>query len=255
MSPQVVLGLVFVLLMGCPPATARADDAMSPAIRIHIAGDSTAAEKENDPPNPEYGWGQMLPRFLRDDAVVVNRARNGRSTRSFLAEGLWQELIDSLHAGDWVIIQFGHNDEKVQDPKRHAAPWSEYTENLRRFVREVRERGAHPILCTPVARRKWDERGVLVETHGEYPDAVRTLARLESVPLVDMLALTRGLEEAHGVEGSRRLHLWIPAGAYARKPEGWQDDTHFSAYGADRVAGLFVQEVLRQELPLVAWLR
>lgn len=225
------------------------------APRIHIAGDSTAADKPVTPPNPEHGWGQLLPRYFRESVTVVNHAQNGRSTKSFIDEGRWQSLVDALRPGDWVIIQFGHNDEKSQDPRRYTTPRGEYTDNLRRFVREVRERGANPVLCTPVARRKWDEAGALVETHGEYPDAVRDLSRAEDVPLFDLLELTRALEQAHGVEGSKQLHLWIPSGVYKRKPDGWQDDTHYSAYGADRVAGLVVQEVLRQQLPLKDWLK
>ena len=154
-----------------------------------------------------------------------------------------------------MLIQFGHNDEKSQDPDRFAAAWGDYTANLRRFVHDVRARGAFPVLLTPVARRRWDDAGVLVETHGDYPAAVRALARADGVPLIDMLALTRALEEAHGMEGSKRLHLWIPAGVYARRPDGWADDTHYSACGAERVAALVVQEILRQQLPLQDRLR
>jgi lysophospholipase L1-like esterase len=247
--------LLLVLALAAGPAPGPAAPVQDPAPRIHIAGDSTAADKETTPANPERGWGQMLPRFLRDPGMVVNHARNGRSTRSFLAEGRWQALVDALRPGDWVLIQFGHNDAKAEDPVRHAAPRGEYTDTLRRFVREVRGRGAHPVLCTPVARRSWDEAGTLRETHGDHPAAVRDLARAEGVPLLDLLALTRTLEASHGVEGSRRLHLWIPAGAYARKPDGWQDDTHYSAYGAERVAALVIEEILRQRLPLQAWVR
>lgn len=245
-----------MLLLALTAATGvSASDTPMSAPRIHIAGDSTAADKETVPPNPEYGWGQMLPAFLRDPAMVVNHAQNGRSTKSFIDEGRWQKLVDALQPGDWVIIQFGHNDEKDQDPRRFTTPQGEYTDNLRRFVRDSRGRGAHPILCTSVARRLWDEQGRLVETHGDYPDAVRAVARAEDVPLFDLLALTRGLEEAHGVEGSKRLHLWIPPGTYERKPEGWKDDTHYSAYGAGRVAALVVQEILRQQLPLQDWVK
>jgi len=233
------------------PGTAQA-----PAPRIHIAGDSTAADKDLDPPTPERGWGQVLPRFLREPGMVVNHAMNGRSTRSFISEGRWQALVDALRPGDWVIIQFGHNDEKSHDPARYTTPRGEYTDNLRRFVHDVRGRGAHPILCTSVARRAWDEAGrSLVETHGDYPDAVRELARAEGVVFFDMLALTRALEEAHGVEGSKRLHLWIPPGGDPHKPKGWQDDTHYSEYGAERVAALVVQEILRQQLPLKDWVK
>jgi lysophospholipase L1-like esterase len=223
--------------------------------RIHIAGDSTAADKPTTPPNPERGWGQALPEYLTEPGMIVNHATNGRSTKSFLNEGRWQRLLDALLPGDWVMIQFGHNDQKSEDPSRYTDPDGEYTGNLRRFVTDVRTRGCHPILCTPVARRAWEEQGVLLETHGAYPEAVRALARAEGVPLLDMLLLTRALEEAHGVEGSKRLHLWIPAGMYERKPDGWRDNTHYSAYGASRVAALVVQEILRQQLPLQVWVR
>lgn len=254
---SIMTGLLLVVLgsLGLTASAWPARAAEAGAPRIHIAGDSTAAAKDRGAPNPEYGWGEMLGRYFREAVTVVNHAQNGRSTRSFIAEGRWQALVDALQPGDWVLIQFGHNDEKAQDPERFAAPWGDYTDNLGRFVRDVRARGGFPVLLTPVARRKWDDAGILVETHGDYPAAVRALARAEGVPLIDLLALTRALEEAHGVEGSKRLHLWIPAGAYARRPDGWADDTHYSAYGAERVAALVVQEILRQQLPLQAALR
>lgn len=213
------------------------------------------ADKPHDPPNPEHGWGELLPRYLRDPAAVINYATNGRSTKSFIDEGRWQKLVDALQPGDWVIIQFGHNDEKSQDPKRYAAPRGDYQKNLRRFIAEVRAKGATPVLATSVARRKWDAAGKLLDTHGDYPAAMREVAEAEKVPLLELNRLTTVLEEGHGVEGSKRLHLHIPAGAYTRKPDGWKDDTHFSAYGADRVAALAVQEILRLQLPLAEWLK
>lgn len=225
------------------------------APHLHLAGDSTMADKPVDPPNPEHGWGQLLPRFFREPAMIVNHAVNGRSTKSFLDEGRWQKLVDALQPGDWVIIQFGHNDEKSEDPKRYAAPRGAYQDNLRRFVADVRARGANPVLATPVARRKWSDAGELVDTHGDYPDALRAVADAEKVPLLELNRLTAALEAGHGVEGSKRLHLHFPAGAYARKPEGYRDDTHYSAYGAERVAALAVQEILRLQLPLAAELQ
>lgn len=227
----------------------------TPPPHLHLAGDSTMADKPVDPPNPEHGWGQLLPRFFRDPAMVVNHAVNGRSTRSFLDEGRWQQIVDALQPGDWVIIQFGHNDEKSEDPKRYAAPHGAFQDNLRRFVRDVRAKGANPVLATPVVRRAWDDVGHLRDTHGEYPEAVRAVADEEKVPLLELNALTTALVSGHGVEGSKKLFLWIPASAYQRKPEGWQDNTHFSAYGAERVAALAVQEMLRLQLPLAQWLR
>lgn len=235
------------LLSGAAPAPA--------APRLHLAGDSTMADKPLDPPNPERGWGQLLPRFFRDPGIVVNHAVNGRSTKSFIDEGRWQKLVDALQPGDWVIVQFGHNDEKSEDPKRHAAPRGAYQDNLRRFVTDVRAKGATPVLATPVARRKWNDAGELVDTHGDYPDALRAVAAETGTPLLELNGLTAALEAGHGVEGSKRLHLHLPAGAYARKPEGYRDDTHFSEYGAERVAALAVQEILRLQLPLAAELK
>jgi len=229
--------------------------ALAAGPRLHLAGDSTMADKPHDPPNPEYGWGELLPEFFRDPGTVVNYATNGRSTKSFIDEGRWQKLVDALRPGDWVIIEFGHNDEKQEDPQRYAAPRGAYSDNLKRFVADVRARGANPILATPTARRKWDDQGRLVDTHGDYPSAVRAVAAGEHVPLLEMNRLTAALEEGHGVEGSKRLHLWIPAGAYARKADGWKDDTHYSNYGARRVAALAVQEIIRLQLPLADELR
>jgi lysophospholipase L1-like esterase len=213
------------------------------------------ATKERATPNPEYGWGELLPRYFRDPAGVVNHAVNGRSTKSFLAEGRWQRLLDALAPGDWVIVQFGHNDEKRQDPARFTEPRGEFAANLHRFIADVRAKGAHPVLASPVARRVWSADGAhVVDTHGAYVAAVREVAAREAVPLLELNALTAALEEAHGVEGSKRLHLWIAPGVFARHPEGRHDDTHYSRYGAERVAALAVQEIIRLQLPLADWL-
>lgn len=232
-----------------------AEGADSSAPRVFLIGDSTMADKPIDPPNPEHGWGQLLPRYFVDPSMIRNHAVNGRSTKSFIDEGRWQAVLDELQPGDWVIIQFAHNDEKSENPKLYAAPRGAYADNLRRFVRETRKHGAHPIIATPVMRRRWNEAGEFYDTHGEYPDAGRAVAAAEDVPLLELHRLTQQLIEGHGPAGSKRLFLWIPAGKYGRKPEGYEDDTHFSAYGADRVAALAVQEIIRLGLPLQNWLR
>ena len=225
--------------------------AQLPAVpRVHLAGDSTMADKPTDPPNPEHGWGQLLPKFFKEPVTIVNHAANGRSTRSFITEGRWQKLLDGLRPGDWVVIQFAHNDEKIFPNAR-----GEFQDNLRRFVSDVRAKKANPILATPCARRLFDEVGKLVDTHGDYPDAVRAVAAEAKVPLLEMSNLTAALEAGHGPEGSKRLHLWIAPGLYQRQPEGYQDNTHYSAYGAERVAALAVQEIIRLRLTLADWLR
>lgn len=230
----------------------RGAEAGPPA--VYLIGDSTLADKPTDPPNPEHGWGQLFPRYFSDPTMIRNHAINGRSTKSFIDEGRWQTVLDELQPGDWVIMQFAHNDEKSEDPMRYTAPHGAYADNLRRFIRETREHGANPIVATPVMRRRWNDAGEFYDTHGEYPDAARQVAAEEDVPLLEMHRLTQTLIVDHGPEGSKRLFLWIPPGAYGRQPEGYQDDTHFSAYGADRVAALAVQEIIRLQLPLKAWL-
>ena len=206
--------------------------------------------KPTTPPNPEHGWGQLFPRFFTDPTMIVNYAANGKSTRSFIAEGRWQKLVDALQPGDWVIIQFAHNDEKIFPNAR-----GEFQENLRGFVADVRAKGANPLLATPCARRAWDETGHLINSHGDYPEALRAVAVETKVPLLELNQLTTGLEQGHGIEGSKLLHLWIPAGVYSRQAAAYEDNTHYSAYGAERVAALAVQEIIRLKLPLVNWVR
>ena len=242
-------------LLGLAPVIRADETAPAPAPVLHLVGDSTMADKPVDPPNPEHGWGQMLPLLFPMRGRVRNYAVNGRSTKSFIDEGRWQKVSDALHPGDCVIIQFGHNDEKSDDPARYAAPDGGYRANLTRFVREARAKGATPILATPVARRRWDAAGQLVDTHGAYPEAMRAVADAEKVPLLELNRLTAELEKAHGPEGSKRLHLWIEPGVYTRKPEGYKDDTHYSAYGATAVATLAVREMIRLGLPPADWLK
>jgi lysophospholipase L1-like esterase len=223
-------------------------------VRVYLAGDSTMAEKLAEK-RPETGWGERLGEYFRaDEVVVVNRARNGRSTRTFLSEGLWHSIADSLLPGDWVLIEFGHNDSSKDKPDRYTTP-AEYRANLLRFVAETRGKGATPLLLTPVPRRKFDRGGALVDTHGEYPDIVRDVATREGVPLVDMQALGAGALRALGPDSSRRLFLQLPPGAHPNYPAGISDDTHFSPEGAALMASLFVGRLRELQLPLGTRLR
>ena len=245
--------LLSVAAHGAVPNPAPTSSMAMP--KLHLIGDSTMANKPTDPPNPEHGWGQLLSKVFQEPTMVVNYAMNGRSTKSFIDEGRWKEVVDALQAGDWVIIQFAHNDEKRENPAVFAEARGAYQENLRRFISESRAKQANPILATPIVRRSWDAAGHLVETHGDYPEAMRAVATAEKVPLLEMNKLSAAMVEGHGVEGSKRIYLWIQPGAYARQPAGWQDNTHFSAYGAERVAALAVQELIRLQLSLADWLR
>jgi DNA sulfur modification protein DndE len=223
------------------------------APRVYLAGDSTMANKPLD--LPERGWGMALGDFLGDPAMVQNHAMNGRSTKSFIDEGRWEKIATALAAGDFVIIQFAHNDEKKEDPKRYADPATTFRDNLRRFIRETRAKQATPILATPVCRRKFDATGKLVDTHGAYPDAVRAVAREENVALLDLTVATAAWLQAAGDEPSKNFFMWIAPGSHPKIPEGRKDDTHFVAAGAEAVAGLAVQSIRTQNLPLARWLK
>jgi len=223
-------------------------------ITLHMIGDSTMANKPLLPANPERGWGQMLHMYFKDSVRVENYAQNGRSSRSFIAEGRWDKVLAALRTGDFVIVQFGHNDEKTNDVSRGTAPFGEYTTNLIRFIRETREHKATPILATPTARRKFNESGTLTNSHGAYPEAVRKVADLEKVPLLELCTATEKLLQQLGPESSKRLFDWIPAGEFASDSKKQEDDTHFNAYGASRVCDLAVVEIEAEIPELAAYL-
>ena len=233
--------------------TAPLFSAPSAAPRVFMIGDSTMANKPLD--LPERGWGMAMGDFLTAPGMVQNHAVNGRSTKSFIDEGRWAKVVAELKAGDFVIIQFAHNDEKKEDPKRYTDPATAFRDNLRRFIRETRAKGASPILATPVCRRKFDSHGKLVDTHGAYPKAVRVVAKEEKVPLLDLERATAKWLQATGDEASRKFFMWIEPGAHPRIPEGRKDDTHFVAAGANAVAGFAAAEIRAQNLPLAKWLK
>ncbi|MDQ8184348.1 pectate lyase [Pelagicoccus sp. SDUM812002] len=217
---------------------------------LYLVGDSTMADKPR-PTNPEKGWGQLLREYTLAPLRVDNHAVNGRSTKSFLDEGRWEDVLDRLKTDDWVLIQFGHNDEKEHKPAVYAEARTDYRRNILRMIEETRARGAHPILATSVARRKWDKSGErMVRTHGDYPLVVRQVANEQDVPLLEMEKLTTQLGESKGVEGSKKLHLWFEPGELAIEPEGLSDNTHYSWDGAREVAALAIAEMRRLELPI-----
>ena len=210
---------------------------------IHLMGDSTMAEKDLPKAGAERGWGMMFQNFLDPSAVtVVNYAQNGRSTKSFIDLGLWDKVLDAVQEGDYVFIQFGHNDAKESDPARYAAPWGAYQENLRLFVDGVRSKGATPVLLTPVARR-WFKDGVLDRNcHTDYPAAMKAVAEEKGVPLLDITTPTLDWLEALGDEASE---------AYFMISTGKNDNTHTVASGARKVTEI-VCDAIRSQLPAVA---
>lgn len=202
---------------------------------LHIAGDSTAAQKYADAA-PETGWGMALPFFLRKDLCVANHAVNGRSSKSFVDEGRLAAVLEVIRPGDLLLVQFGHNDEKENDPTRYTEPWTTYQDHLRQYVEGARAHGARPVLATPVERRRFDAGGSAVPTHGDYPAAMRALARKERVALLDIEALSPALWQRLGAEETKVYFNWTATE---------QDNTHFNPPGAIAVARLVARELLR----------
>jgi lysophospholipase L1-like esterase len=223
-------------------------------IRIFLIGDSTMADKPLID-NPECGWGEVLPLFFSDDVVIENHAKNSRSTKSFIDEGRWQAIVEKLQAGDYVFIQFGHNDSKISDSTRYAAPQTAYRQNLLKFIREAREKNAIPVLLTPVNRRKFDATDKFIDQHGEYPGVVREIAQQEKVPLIDLHAKSQMLFEQLGPEETKKFFLWIRPGIYNTIVQGKEDNTHFTKYGAVKIAGLVIEGLRQLDLPLAQYIK
>lgn len=221
-------------------------------ITVHLAGDSTMADKQANKA-PETGWGTAFKTLVNENATVVNYAQNGRSTKSFINEGRWQKLVDNVQEGDWVFIQFGHNDEKVDKPAV-GTTLEEYKANLTRFVNDVRAKKGFPVLFTPVMRRSIQD-GVFINSHGLYPDAVKEVAAQLNVPLVDMLSKSKVLLEKTGIEESKKFYLIGDSTAWANYPKGVTDNTHFQTQGAQAMAQLVVAAIKEQDLPLKAYLK
>jgi len=221
-------------------------------VRIFIAGDSTAATYPQEQ-EPMAGWGQMIGRLFGPEVEVVNEARCGRSSKSFIAEGHLQRIEEAIGAGDYLMIQFGHNDQKP-DEERHTEPETTYPEHLARYIELAVAKNAQPVLLTSVERRHFDEAGELTPSHGAYPDAMRKLARERGVPLLDLCPRTQELYRSLGPENSKRLFVWLKPNEHPNYPDGVQDDTHFNEDGAAQVAALVAEEIRKSDLPLKEYL-
>lgn len=217
-------------------------------ITIYMIGDSTMANKPYDKGNPEKGWGQVFPLYFKEGIKIENHAMNGRSSKSFRDEGLWDVVLEKIKPGDYVIIEFGHNDQKEKSPQRYSAPDTDYRNNLQRYIQDTRAKGGTPILATPIMRRRFDENGQFYDTHGRYSEVVREVAAAENVPLLDLHKKTEQLLKDYGEERSKALFLHILPGEYASLPKGKEDDTHLSAYGAFKVCDLAIEEI-KQSVP------
>lgn len=209
---------------------------------IYYIGDSTVAVNKIHT-YPQTGMAQALPLYLKEEVQVVSLAKNGRSTKSFLDEGRFVPAQQRMQAGDFLFIQFGHNDEK-EDPARHTDAEGSFRDNLRYFIREARSRGAQPLLITPIARRLFDEQGNFRPgSHGAYPEAVRMVGAEENVPVADLTALTEAFLSQLGDALSKPLFVWP------------KDNTHLKVEGAVQMAGFLAQELARLGAPYDALLQ
>lgn len=214
---------------------------------VYTIGDSTMADKNLEGENPERGWGQMLPGFLTEAVRVENHAVNGRSTKSFIDEGRWDVVVEKIRPGDYVFIQFGHNDQKP-DEARHTDAGSTFDANLSRFIAETRAKGGHPVLFTSIVRRHFDSQEKLIDTHGDYLTATRRVADTTQTPLIDLNTLTHQWIEELGDEASRPYFMWVAAHTVPAMPEGKEDNTHLNVAGGRKVAAM-VATVLKEEFP------
>lgn len=210
--------------------------------RIYIAGDSTAASYPPEQ-SPMAGWGQMLGEFLTDEVMVCNEASCGRSSKSFMDEGRLKPIAENIRQGDYLFIQFGHNDEKPE-AERHTDPFTTYLDHLLQYIAAARKKEATPVLFTSVARRHFNEAGELIPTHGDYPTAMKKLASEQKVLLIDMEAKTDALYRSLGPEDSKQLFVWLKPGEHPNYPKGVQDNTHFNEQGAREVAKIVVSQLI-----------
>lgn len=218
-------------------------------ITIYLIGDSTMADKQVKA-YPEAGWGMPFKHFFDSSVIVSNHAQNGRSTRTFLEENRWKPVVDNLKQGDYVFIQFGHNDEVKT--KKSYTPEKEFRQNLIKYVRETKAKKANPILLTPVARRKFDTSGKIEETHAIYSAIVREVATELKVPLIDLDRKSQSLLQELGPENSKFLFNHLRPGEHPNYPEGKEDDTHFNELGARKIAQLVLAEIKSLNLDLAA---
>lgn len=226
-------------------------EARNPIV-VYLAGDSTVCDQEN---SPYAGWGQALGCFFKKGVSISNHAYSGRSSKSFIEEGRLAKILENIKEGDYLFIQFGHNDQK--DDKRYTEANTTYKIMLKVYIDEARKRGAVPVLVTPVARRHFDENGKIVGSglHFGYPQAMRELAEKENVFLIDLLQMSSQLYEKLGVEESKKLFVHAKPGEYPQFPEGVEDNTHLNMYGAYEIAKLVVEGIKKVDLKLKEYLR
>lgn len=224
-------------------------DAADGKIKIVIVGDSTASNY-GDEVAPRTGWGQILHRFFTEKVIICNHAAPSRSTKSFIDEGRLEAVVKELRAQDYIFIQFGHNDEKKEDPNRYTEPFTTFKKYLLRYIEEARKVGAQPILLTPVERRSFSEDGSFMPSHGEYPKAMVELSAELDVPLIDITSKSQLLFSKLGEEETKSIFLCFEPGESSNYPNGVQDNVHFQLNGAIEICKLIIEGLREMDHPL-----
>ncbi|GAE83778.1 rhamnogalacturonan acetylesterase [Bacteroides reticulotermitis] len=221
----------------------RIEPADPSVITVFLCGNSTVVDQDNE---PWASWGQMIPRFFNTDVCIANYAESGESANSFIAANRLKKALSQMKAGDYLFMEFGHNDQKQKGPGKGA--YYSFMTSLKTYIDEARARGAYPVLVTPTQRRSFNSDGRIRDTHEDYPEAMRWLAAKENVPLIDLNNLTRTLYEALGPETSKRAFVHYPAGSYPGQTKVFEDNTHFNPYGAYQIAKCVI-EGMKQAVP------
>ena len=217
---------------------------------IFLCGDSTVVDQDNE---PWASWGQMITRFFGEGIAFANYAESGECANTFIAAGRLKKALTQMKAGDYIFMEFSHNDQKQKGPGKGA--FYSFMTSLKIFIDEAHARGAHPVLVTPTQRRSFDEKGKIRDTHADFPDAIRWLAAKENIPLIDLHQMTRTLYEAMGVEPSKKAFVHYPAGSYPNQTRPMADNTHFNPYGAYQIAKCIIEGMKKIDLPILEHLR
>ena len=217
---------------------------------IYLCGNSTVTDQSAE---PWASWGQMIPRWFNENVAIANHAESGLTAGTFIAQNRLAQVMSTLKQGDYVICEFGHNDEKEKGPGSGA--WYHYSRNLKIFVDQVRSKGATIIFCTPTQRRNFDKKGKITNTHGDFPAAMCAVAQREHVEVIDLNSMTKTFFETLGVEGSKGALVHYAANTFSNQEKPLADNTHFNPYGAYEVAKMVVQGMKDLHLPITQNLR
>lgn len=217
---------------------------------VFLCGNSTVVDQDNE---PWASWGQMIPRFFDENVCFANYAESGESANTFIRAKRLKKLMTQIKPGDYVFVEFGHNDQKQKGPGK--GPYQSFTESLREYIIQARAHGAIPVFVTPTQRRSFGESGKIEDTHGEFPNAMRALAKQENVPVIELNEMTRTLYEALGPEDSKKAFVHYPANTYPGQTTALADNTHFNPYGAYEIAKCVIEGIKTNRLPLVKYLR